>query len=101
MMDSGTTIIRAAQRLKKAGAKNVYVYVCHGLFSGTAWASVCKTDAIDEVIVSNTIPANRFSSGSSSPPEQGKIKHLSLAPLLAEAVTRLVDGKSTRGLTRL
>ena len=60
MMDTGTTIIRAAERLKKAGARRVYVYVCHGLFSGTSWASVSKNTAIDEVIVSNTIPANRF-----------------------------------------
>jgi hypothetical protein len=33
--------------------------------------------------------------------DSGKIKHLSLAPLLAEAMTRLVDSKSTRALTRL
>lgn len=98
MMDTGTTIIRAAERLKKAGARSVYVYVCHGLFSGTSWASVSKNTAIDEVIVSNTIPANRFRNILT---DDGKIKHLSLAPLLAEAMTRLVDAKSTRALTRL
>ena len=105
MMDTGTTIIRAAQRLKKAGARSVYVYVCHGLFSGTAWASVTKSDDIDEVIVSNTIPAHRYANKETDIFElnklnDGKIKQLSLAPLIAEAMTRLVDGKSTRGLTR-
>jgi ribose-phosphate pyrophosphokinase len=103
MMDTGTTVIRAAQRLKKAGARSVYVYACHGLFSGTARSSVLKTVDIDEVIVSNTIPANRFGIPhvNVAVTNEGKIKQLSLAPLLAEAMTRLVDGKSTRGLTRL
>jgi ribose-phosphate pyrophosphokinase len=102
MMDTGTTIIRAAERLKKAGARSVYVYVCHGLFSGTAWASVSKNTAIDEVIVSNTVPANRFKNVISKYNDRNtKIKQLSLAPLLAEAMARLVDAKSTRALTRL
>ncbi len=96
MMDTGTTIIRAAQRLKRAGARRVFVYVSHGLFSGTAWASVVKSEAIDEVIVSNTIPAGKHSGAA----QQDKIRQLSLAPLLAEAMSRCVTERSTRVLTK-
>ena len=93
MMDTGTTIIRAAQRLKRAGARKVFVYVSHGIFSGTSWTTVVKSRAIDEVVVSNTIPQVRAQ-------QQSKIRHLSLAPLLAEAMSRMVTDKSMRALTK-
>ena len=94
MLDTGTTIIRAAQRLKRAGAKKVFVYVSHGIFSGTSWSTIVKSRAIDEVVVANTIPAQ------SRAGEQTKIRHLSLAPLIAEAMSRMVTDKSTRQLTK-
>ena len=94
MMDTGTTIIRAAQRLKRAGARKVFVYVSHGIFSGTSWSTIVKSRAIDEVVVANTIPAQ------SRAGDQDKIRHLSLAPLLAEAMSRMVTDRSTRVLTK-
>ena len=102
MIDTGKTIVKAAQRLKRAGARRVFVYVSHGLFSGTAYTSINKCADIDEVVVSNTIelPSGKDWGGRSGTDKNIKIRQLSLAPVLAEAITRMFNEQSTRALTK-
>ena len=90
IIDTAGTICGAAQLLKEKGAKDVYVCATHPVFSGPALERLEKAP-IKEVIVTNTIPLNR-----TFLPE--KIKQLSVAPLLGEAISRIHDGESVSSL---
>ncbi len=75
------SIIEAAGALKKNGARDIYAAISHPVLSGPALARIKKSD-IKKLIVTNTIPV---------PKEKmiDKIEVLSVAQLLAEAVTRI------------
>jgi ribose-phosphate pyrophosphokinase len=83
---TGGTIFSATDFLLKSGARSVFAAVVHPVLSGRA---VEKLDAspLERLIVTNTIPL---------PPEKAsrKIASLSVAPLLAEAIARIHDGRS-------
>jgi ribose-phosphate pyrophosphokinase len=95
MVDTGATIVNAAEALFEEGADQVIVAATHGVLSGHATDNL-KNSRISEVIVTNTLPI---------PQEKriDKITVLSIAPLLARAinevfsegsVTSLFDGQS-------
>jgi ribose-phosphate pyrophosphokinase len=95
MIDTGSTIINAAEALFDQGATQVIVTATHGVLSGPAVDSL-KNSRISEVIITNTLPI---------PPEKrfDKLTVLSIAPLIARAinevfsdgsVTSLFDGQS-------
>ena len=90
IIDTAGTICGAAQLLKDKGAKDVYVCATHPVFSGPALERLEKAP-IKEVVVTNTIPLNQ-----NFLPE--KIKQLSVAPLLGEAISRIHDGESVSAL---
>jgi ribose-phosphate pyrophosphokinase len=95
MIDTGSTIVNAADALFDQGAAQVIVTATHGVLSGPAVDSL-KNSRISEVIVTNTLPIQaekRFD----------KLTVLSIAPLIARAinevfsdgsVTSLFDGQS-------
>eukprot|EP01030_Chromulinospumella_sphaerica_P003417 gene3417-3345_t len=56
MIDTAGTLVKAAEVLKERGAKKVYAYCTHPIFSGPAIERISKGDALDEVVVTNTIP---------------------------------------------
>jgi len=56
MIDTAGTLVKAAEVLKERGAKKVYAYCTHPIFSGPAIERITKGDALDEVVVTNTIP---------------------------------------------
>ncbi|MFM7972355.1 MAG: ribose-phosphate pyrophosphokinase, partial [Betaproteobacteria bacterium] len=56
MIDTAGTLVKAAEVLKERGAKKVYAYCTHPIFSGPAIDRISKGDALDEVVVTNTIP---------------------------------------------
>jgi ribose-phosphate pyrophosphokinase len=56
MIDTAGTLVKAAEVLKERGAKNVYAYCTHPIFSGPAIERISKGGALDEVVVTNTIP---------------------------------------------
>jgi ribose-phosphate pyrophosphokinase len=91
MLDTGGTIAHAANYIKEQGAKSIRVVVTHGLFSGDALKNITNS-AIDEVIVTNTI-AQR-----DDVKKNKKIKIVSVAPLLAEAILRIKSGESLSSL---
>ncbi len=101
IIDTGTTLIKRAKNLKRAGARKVYAFATHGIFSGNSEKLVRKSPYLDEVVVSDTIP---FLSGEEPNNENNgvvneKVVRLSLAPLLAETIRRIIHMRSTSALT--
>jgi ribose-phosphate pyrophosphokinase len=86
--DTGGTLAKAAEELKKFGAKKVYANITHPVFSKNAIATLNDSD-FDEIVVTDTISYT----GNSS-----KIKQISVAPLLAKVITRLDNGDSLSSL---
>jgi ribose-phosphate pyrophosphokinase len=95
MVDTGSTIINAADALFEQGADQVIVAATHGVLSGNA-VDALKNSRISEVIVTNTLPIAQEK-------QIDKLTVLSIAPLLARAinevfsegsVTSLFDGQS-------
>jgi ribose-phosphate pyrophosphokinase len=78
--------------LKQRGAKKVYAYCTHPIFSGPALERIERGDALDEVVVTDTIP---LSSEAAACP---KIRQLSVAPLIAETILRISKGESVMSL---
>jgi ribose-phosphate pyrophosphokinase len=91
MLDTGGTIVHAADFLKKEGAKSIRVAVTHGLFSGDAMKNITSS-AIDEVIITDTLALRADVS------KNPKVKVATVAPLIAEAIKRLRTGESISSL---
>jgi ribose-phosphate pyrophosphokinase len=90
MIDTGTTIVNAADALFDQGAAQVIVTATHGVLSGPA-VDLLKNSRISEVIVSNTLPIlneKRFD----------KLTVLSIAPLIARAISEVFSDGSVTSL---
>jgi ribose-phosphate pyrophosphokinase len=92
MIDTAGTLVKAAEVLKERGAKKVYAYCTHPIFSGPAIDRIAKGDALDEVVVTDTIPLNLEAQACQ------KIRQLSVAPLIAETIQRIAKGESVMSL---
>lgn len=86
LIATGGSLIEAAHALRKAGVKKIYAAVVHGVLSGDAIESIGNS-ILEELIVTDTIP---FADHKNHP----KIKTLSVAPLLAEAIKRIHNEES-------
>jgi len=91
MIDTAGTLVKAAEVLKERGAKSVYAYCTHAVFSGPAIERI-RGSHIDEVVITNTIPMT--DSARSCP----KVRQLSVAFLFAETIRRISDGESVTSL---
>jgi ribose-phosphate pyrophosphokinase len=91
MIDTAGTLVKAAEVLKDRGAKSVYAYCTHPVFSGPAVERI-KNSALDEVVITNTLPLS--DAGKSCK----KIRQLSVAFLFAETIRRISDGESVTSL---
>ena len=87
MIDTGGTLCKAAEALKERGAKRVFAYATHAVFSGVAAKNIAES-MIDEVIITDSIPL------SDEMKAIGKVKMLTLAPMLAEAIRRISNEES-------
>ncbi len=92
MIDTAGTLVKAAEVLKERGAKHVYAYCTHPIFSGPAIERISKGNALDEVVVTNTIPLSQAAQACS------KIRQLSVAPLMGETIARIASGESVMSL---
>ncbi len=90
IIDTAGTITLGAEALKESGAKDVYACCTHPVLSGPAIARLEKS-VIKEIIVTNTIPL-------SAEKKIAKIKVLSTAPLLGEAIIRIHEDLSVSKL---
>ena len=92
MIDTAGTLVKAAEVLKERGAKKVYAYCTHPIFSGPAIERIRLGDALDEVVITNTIPLSAEAKACT------KIRQLSVAPLIAETIQRIASGESVMRL---
>jgi len=89
--DTAGTLVKAAEVLKERGAKSVYAYCTHAVFSGPAIERI-KASHLDEVVITNTIPLSETAKGTP------KVRQLSTAFLFAETIRRITDGDSVTSL---
>lgn len=91
IVDSAGTLVNAAQALKQAGAKNVLAYCSHGVLSGQAVQRIVDSTLL-EVVITDSICLTE------STKTAGKIRAVSMAPLLAEAIRRISQEQSVSTL---
>jgi len=91
LIDSGGTIVNATEALKKRGAKEVHVYVTHGVLSGDAVEKI-KKSKIKNLVVTDTINI------SDRVKKVRNIEILSISNLLAEAIKRISNSTSVSDL---
>ena len=91
IVDSAGTLCNAAAALKQQGAVEVFAYCTHGVLSGAAAARVAKSE-LSELVVTDSIWTGE------PDPKDCKIRRLTIAPLLAEAVRRIADESSVSSL---
>ena len=91
IVDSAGTLCNAAAALKEAGAEDVVAYVTHGVLSGGAVARV-EGSVLRELVITDSIGNQEIIS------EAKRIRHLTIAPLLAEAIRRIADESSVSSL---
>ncbi len=90
MIDTGRTIVKAAEALKKQGALGVVVAATHAIFSDPA-VEILQSEVIDSVVVTDTLPI----------PEEkrwDKLTVLPIAPLLARAIHEVFDDGSVTSM---
>jgi Phosphoribosylpyrophosphate synthetase len=85
IIDTAGTVCAASELLLSKGAIRVDVVATHGLFSGPAVERLRKSP-IEEVVVTNTIPVEHKN--------LEKLKVVSVAPLIGEAIRRIHEGES-------
>jgi len=91
IVDSGGTLCNAAAALKEAGARGATAYITHGVLSGGAVARV-EASALTELVITDSIAAVDAVRNAS------RIRHITIAPLLAEAMRRTSEESSVSSL---
>lgn len=91
IVDTAGTMCTAAKELKNRGALSVRAYITHPVLSGPAIDNIMQS-VIDEVVVTDTIPL------SSQAQQCKKVRVLSLAELLAQAIKRVNDEQSVSSM---
>ncbi|MEK7851699.1 MAG: ribose-phosphate pyrophosphokinase [Deltaproteobacteria bacterium] len=91
MVDTAGTLAQGAKAIKDNGAKKVYACSTHPVLSGPAISRI-EQSVMEELVVTNTIPLSKDGAACS------KIKVLSVASILAEAIKRIYVGDSVSSL---
>jgi len=90
MIDTGRTIVKAAEALKKNGALSVVVAATHAVFSDPAF-EILQSEAVDQVVVTDTLPV----------PDNkrwDRLTVLPIAPLIARAIHEVFDDGSVTSM---
>ena len=91
MVDTAGTLCKAADIIKEQGARRVFAFASHGVFSGPAATRIANS-SLTELVVLDTVPLSEASQAT------GKITQLSVGPLLAQAIYNLHNKKSISAL---
>ncbi|MFG6667991.1 ribose-phosphate pyrophosphokinase [Halomonas sp. HNIBRBA4712] len=91
MIDTAGTLCKAGEALKDHGAARVVAYATHPILSGPAIDNITNS-VLDEVVVADTIPLAEHARRS------GKIRQLSVAGLIAEAIRRVSNEESVSAM---
>ena len=89
--DSAGTLCNAAKALKEHGAKEIYSYIAHGVLSGKALEKIQNSN-IKELVLTDSILA------SDAVKKSKNIRHISIAPLMGEAIKRINSDSSVSAL---
>ena len=91
LIDTAGTLVKGAEALLAQGALSVFACATHGVLSGQAIERICSSP-IEEVVLSDSIPLKEEAR------DCAKIKTLSVAPLLAQAIQSIHEETSVSGL---
>ena len=91
IVDSGGTLVNAADALLKHGAKDVYAYITHGVLSGGAATRITSSRLKELVITDSIMPTEAVRNAPN-------IRALPIAPLIAEAIGRTAAEESVSSL---
>jgi len=89
-IDTGGTLVETSKALEREGALEIFGCTTHGVLSEPSIDRI-RESALKEVVITDTIPLPATS-------RLDKIKVLSVAPLIGEAITRIHQGKSVGAL---
>ena len=87
IVDTAGTLCNAADALIKAGATSVSAYVAHGVLSGKALERI-ENSSLKELVITDSIKANEGTKACT------KIRHITIAPLIGEAMSRISNESS-------
>lgn len=88
ILDTGSTLISACEKLQSQGVKEIVIMVTHGLFTGNAWQKLWSL-GVKKIYTTDSIPKTReFASA--------RIKILSIKPLLKEYIESIKEKPSSR-----
>jgi ribose-phosphate pyrophosphokinase len=91
IIDSGGTVVNAADALLEQGATEVYAYITHGVLSGGAVARIARS-RLKELVITDSIQPSKIVLGASN------IRTLSVASLIGEAIARTAAEESVSSL---
>ena len=91
IIDSGGTVVNAADALLEKGATDVYAYITHGVLSGGAVARIMNSRIKELVITDSILPSESVKAAHN-------IRILPIAPLLGEAIARTAEEQSVSSL---
>ena len=84
IIDTGGTLIKAAEALKAEGANKVSAYITHGVLSNDGGLKIGLSDALENLVITDTIPNEATHC----------IRKLSIAPVFADAIRRINHNES-------
>jgi ribose-phosphate pyrophosphokinase len=91
IIDTAGTLVQAEEALRRGGARRTYAAAVHGVFSGPALDRI-EASRLERLLVTNTIAVDAAMA------RCPRIRALSVAPLLGEAIQRIHDGASVSSL---
>ena len=91
IVDSGGTLVNAAEALLKAGAKEVSAYITHGVLSGNACERI-GSSSLKELVVTDSIEETEAQR------QTPNIRRVTIAPLIGEAIARTASEQSVSSL---
>jgi ribose-phosphate pyrophosphokinase len=91
IVDTAGTLVQAEEALRRSGARRTFAAAVHGVFSGPALERI-EASGLQGLLVTNTIPVEAAMA------RCHRIRALSVAPLLGEAIQRIHDGASVSSL---
>jgi ribose-phosphate pyrophosphokinase len=91
LVATGSSLFEGVEALKKAGAKNIYAAIAHGVLSGPAIERLDKCANLKELVITDSIPLDKNKT-------HPRIKVLSVANLLGEAIKRIHNEESVSSL---
>lgn len=91
LIATGSSLIEAVETLKKAKAKSIQAAITHGVLSGSAMERIDKCKALEKLLITDSIPLDNSK-------KHSKIKVLSAANLLGEAIKRIHNEESVSSL---